>query len=116
MDRDEGIDAIQKALDAIKEAIESHQGTFKVIMPVSCQWLWFNKSNIQPKVLTDLDEEEMKKRLELLEEDELGSSEEDEAAEEEGLVAPKGLDQAADAEEANRGGKENKQDEEEDSD
>jgi len=34
MDRVEGIDAIQKALDAIKEAIESHQGTFKVIMPV----------------------------------------------------------------------------------
>ena len=55
--------------------------------------------------MTDLDEEEMKKRLELLEEDALGSSDEEGAAEEEGLVAPKGLDQAADAEEANRGNK-----------
>lgn len=91
MNREEGIDAVQKALDAIKTTVESHKGSFKIVMA--------------PKVLTDLDEEEIKKRLQLLEEEELGSSEEEGEGggeDDEGLVAPKGLDQAADAEEASR--------------
>ena len=60
--------------------------------------------------MTDLDEEEIKKRLELLEEEEMGSSDE-EGEDEEGMVAPKGLDQAADAEEeAKRKGKKEAED------
>lgn len=85
MNREEGIEAVEKALDAIRTTIESHQGTFKTVMA--------------PKVLTDLDEEEIKKRMEMLEAEEEGMSdeEEEEAGEEEGMVAPKGLDQVADA-------------------
>lgn len=45
-----------------------------------------------------MDEEEIKKRMELLEKDE--DSESEEGEDDDGLVAPKGLDQEADAEEA----------------
>lgn len=59
---------------------------------------------LQPKVVTDLDEEEIKRRMELLglnedNSDDSGSEQEDD----DGLVAPKGLDQEADASEAIRG-------------
>ncbi|KAL3090822.1 hypothetical protein niasHS_007197 [Heterodera schachtii] len=88
MDREGGMEAVTKALDAIRECIESYKGTFKVIVP--------------PKVLADMDEEAAKRRMELLEEQEEEEGGESEAEEEEGMVAPKGLDQAADAEEAAR--------------
>ncbi|KAI6225061.1 Eukaryotic translation initiation factor 2 subunit 1 [Aphelenchoides fujianensis] len=87
MDRTEGIDSVNKALDCIKESIEGAGGTFKIVMP--------------PKAVTNVDEEEIKKRMELMglaEDDEEGSGSEQE--DDEGLVAPKGLDQAADASEA----------------
>jgi len=86
MERTEGIEAVCKALEAIKTTIESFGGSFKVIMA--------------PKVVTDLDEEEIKKRMEALEKEEESDSDEEEGADDDGLVAPKGLDQEADAEEA----------------
>ncbi|VBB32162.1 unnamed protein product [Acanthocheilonema viteae] len=88
LERSEGLEAINKALTLIKNTIESYQGSFKIVMA--------------PKVVTDLDEEEIKKRMETMENlvGEL-SGEEDED-DDDGLVAPKGLDQQADAEEANR--------------
>ncbi|KAI1717388.1 eukaryotic translation initiation factor 2 alpha subunit domain-containing protein [Ditylenchus destructor] len=49
MERVEGIEAVTKALDAIKASIESFGGSLKVIMP--------------PKAVTDFDEDEIKKRL-----------------------------------------------------
>lgn len=68
----------------------------------------------QPKVVTDLDEEEIKRKMELME---LEGGESDEQEDDDGLVAPKGLDQQADAEEATRKAKGAKDDEEdEDSD
>ncbi|KAI6203804.1 Eukaryotic translation initiation factor 2 subunit 1 [Aphelenchoides besseyi] len=106
MDRNDGIESVNKALDCIKNSIESAGGTFKIQMP--------------PKAVTNVDEEEIKKRMELLglaEDDEEGSGSEIE--DDEGLVAPKGLDQAADANEAeqaklNRPNKEEEDDEESD--
>lgn len=47
--------------------------------------------------MSDLDEEEIKKRMELIENEDEDS---DEGDDDEGLVAPKGLDQEVDAEEA----------------
>lgn len=63
--------------------------------------------------MTDLDEEEIKKRMELLEE---GDEEGEGSSDDEGLVAPKGLDQAADKEESNRKEKKQKNDKNEESD
>ncbi|MFH4978566.1 hypothetical protein AB6A40_005275 [Gnathostoma spinigerum] len=86
LERQEGLDAIHNALNVVQSTIESYQGTFKVVMP--------------PKVVTDLDEEDIKKRMELMElEDDQDSGDE---GDDEGLVAPRGLDQQADAEEATR--------------
>lgn len=84
MERVEGIEAVNKALEAIKASIENSKGSFKVMLP--------------PKVVTDFDEEEIKKRMEMMEKEEEESDEEE--GDDEGLVAPKGLDQEADAEEA----------------
>ncbi|TKR93419.1 hypothetical protein L596_007880 [Steinernema carpocapsae] len=85
MERTEGLDAVNNALQCIKEKIESFGGTFKIVMA--------------PKVVTDLDEEEIKKRMELMA---LEEEENSEGSDDEGLVAPKGLDEQADAENANR--------------
>lgn len=65
---------------------------------------------LQPKVVTDLDEEDIKKRMELMElEDDMNSEIDDEEegnrgginddGDDDGLVAPKGLDQQADMQE-----------------
>uniref|UniRef100_A0A914DYT0 Eukaryotic translation initiation factor 2 subunit 1 n=1 Tax=Acrobeloides nanus TaxID=290746 RepID=A0A914DYT0_9BILA len=87
MERTEGMEAVNTALEAIKTTIESFKGTFKTVMA--------------PKVVTDIDEEEIKKKLELMElEGDEGSG--SEAEDDEGLVAPKGLDQEADAEESTK--------------
>ncbi|CAD5207990.1 unnamed protein product [Bursaphelenchus xylophilus] len=89
-DREEGMEAVNNALDKIKQSIEASGGTFKFVMP--------------PKVVTDLDEEEIKKRMELLGLNEENASDSgSEASDDEGLVAPKGLDQEADASEAIHG-------------
>jgi translation initiation factor 2 subunit 1 len=100
MERTEGIDAVNKALEVIRKSIESFGGTFRTIMA--------------PKVVTDLDEEEIKKRLEMmdLERDTDDSEQEDD----EGLVAPKGLDQEADAQEATQKQNGKADDDDEDSD
>ena len=84
MDRTEGIEAVNRALEAINKSIVESKGKFHVVMP--------------PKVVSDLDEEEIKKRMELIENEEDEDSEEGD--DDDGLVAPKGLDQEADAEEA----------------
>lgn len=65
-------------------------------------------------MVTDLDEEEIKKRMELMELNDEEMSDE-EGSDDDGLVAPKGLDQQADAEEAtrkiqNRGGSDGESD------
>ncbi|KHN87144.1 Eukaryotic translation initiation factor 2 subunit 1 [Toxocara canis] len=85
LERSEGLEAVNSALDVIKNTIESHQGTFKVVMA--------------PKVVTDLDEEEIKKRMELMA---LDDEENSSGSDDDGLVAPKGLDLQKDQEEANR--------------
>lgn len=50
--------------------------------------------------MTDLDEEDIKKRMELLEGVEDSDASDEEGNDDDGLVAPRGLDQEADAEEA----------------
>lgn len=85
LERNDGLDAVSNALEEIRKVIESYQGQFRVIMP--------------PKVVTDLDEEEIKKRMELME---LNDEDSEEESDDDGLVAPKGLDQQADAQEASR--------------
>uniref|UniRef100_A0A1I7VB77 Eukaryotic translation initiation factor 2 subunit 1 n=1 Tax=Loa loa TaxID=7209 RepID=A0A1I7VB77_LOALO len=87
LERSEGLEAIDTALSLIKKTIENYQGSFKVVMA--------------PKVVTDLDEEEIRKRMEMMETLVEGLSGE-EGSDDDGLVAPKGLDQQADAEEATR--------------
>jgi len=89
IDRVTGIEFVNTALEAIRESIEASGGTFNVVIP--------------PKVITDEGEEEIKKKMELLE---LSGEEYDnvdsefEGADDDGLVAPEGLDQEADANEA----------------
>ena len=61
---------------------------------------------------TDLDESEMRKKMTELEVEGEGSDDED-REDDDGLVAPKGLDQQLDAEEASRAGNSNKKVEEE---
>ncbi|KAH7668250.1 eukaryotic translation initiation factor 2 subunit 1 [Aphelenchoides avenae] len=71
-DRVEGIDAVNKTLDVIKKSIKSFGGTRKIIMA--------------PAVVTDIDGNEIKKRLELMNlENESDADQEDER-----LRAPKG--------------------------
>uniref|UniRef100_A0AC35TRI5 Eukaryotic translation initiation factor 2 subunit 1 n=1 Tax=Rhabditophanes sp. KR3021 TaxID=114890 RepID=A0AC35TRI5_9BILA len=84
MDKEEGLAAINRCLDAIKTKIEEFKGAFKLVMA--------------PKVVTDYDEEAIKKKLEEME---LNSDEEEEEdVDDDGLVASAALDKAADAEEA----------------
>uniref|UniRef100_A0A7E4UZI5 Eukaryotic translation initiation factor 2 subunit 1 n=1 Tax=Panagrellus redivivus TaxID=6233 RepID=A0A7E4UZI5_PANRE len=83
MERDEGIEKVKIALEAIKQKIESFGGTFHIVL--------------QPKVVTDVEEQERDQKLEEAE----FSGEENE--DDDGLVAPEGLNEEADAEEAKRG-------------
>lgn len=53
LDRDEGVKLLQNVIDKIKASIESFKGRFKVKMP--------------PKVVSDLDEAELARQMELLE-------------------------------------------------
>ena len=97
MEREEGIKKLEKALDDIKNKIESYHGTFKIVMA--------------PKIVTDLEDEERRLELEEDDDDEGGSSADED---DEGLVAPKGLNEEADAEEAKNQGKTAESDEESD--
>jgi len=75
LERPEGLAAVNAALERIRETIEGAGGNFKI--------------TLAPKVVTDLDENEIKKRLELLE---LEGAEVGEEDNEEGMTAPAELD------------------------
>uniref|UniRef100_A0A1I7X090 THUMP domain-containing protein n=1 Tax=Heterorhabditis bacteriophora TaxID=37862 RepID=A0A1I7X090_HETBA len=92
LDRENGLGAVHHALDVVKQTIEKFGGKFAI-------------------------KEEKLELLELEEEDDSGSGDEEDSGEDDdGLVAPKGLDQQMDAEEASRDAKkkENKDKGEED--
>lgn len=79
LERAEGIEAVNRVIETVRLAIEKLNGTYKTITP--------------PKVVSDLEEEELKKRME-----ELGITEDDaEDEDEEGMTAPKSLDEQFDA-------------------
>ncbi|KHJ40770.1 eukaryotic translation initiation factor 2 subunit 1 family protein [Trichuris suis] len=82
-ERAEGLAVVNATLERIKSSIESSGGTFKVVLA--------------PKVVTDWDESEIKRRLELLE---LEGAEVpgDEEEDDEGLTAPADLDEQLDKE------------------
>ncbi|KAJ1346619.1 Eukaryotic translation initiation factor 2 subunit 1 [Parelaphostrongylus tenuis] len=92
LDREHGLSAVNAALNVVKETIEKYGGKFSI--------------KEEARVVTDVDDNDIKKKLELAEIEEEGSDEEDEDESEneddDGLVAPKGLDQQMDAEEASR--------------
>lgn len=69
---------------------------------------------LQPKVVTDLDEKEIKKRLELLELEGVETGEGEDEENEEGLTAPADLDKQVDLEEADGAGDKEGKDEESD--
>uniref|UniRef100_A0A0K0G0U2 Eukaryotic translation initiation factor 2 subunit 1 n=1 Tax=Strongyloides venezuelensis TaxID=75913 RepID=A0A0K0G0U2_STRVS len=83
LDKEDGLNAVNACLEAIKKKIEEMQGTFKLVMA--------------PKIVTDLDEDEIKKKLEALE---LEEDDDESEADDDGLVAPEGLDRAADLQDA----------------
>ncbi|ETN82016.1 S1 RNA binding domain protein [Necator americanus] len=96
LDRENGLTAVNDALNVVKETIEKYGGKFTI--------------KEEARVVTDVDDNDIKKKIELAElEEEEGSDEEDEDESEDedddGLVAPKGLDQQMDAEEASRDAK-----------
>jgi len=108
LERPEGLAAVNTALERIRETIEGAGGNFKVTMP--------------PKVVTDLDETEIKKRMELLELEGAevpGDAEEDN---EEGMTAPAELDLQVEAEQRDQeksgvtGGGAGREEDEEDED
>jgi len=84
MEREQGIEVVNQALEAVKKKIESFGGSFNVVMP--------------PKIVTDLEEEDKQLDLEGEESDNSSGMEDDD-----GLVAPKGLNEEADLEEAAKG-------------
>ena len=90
LDREGGLAAVQSCLDVIKAAIEKKGGKFAI--------------KDEARVVSDMDDDEMRKKLEMLdleaEEDE--DEDEEESGDEDGLQAPKGLDAEVDAEEASR--------------
>ncbi|GMR52806.1 hypothetical protein PMAYCL1PPCAC_23001, partial [Pristionchus mayeri] len=90
LDREDGLTSVQACLDVIKAAIEKKGGKFNI--------------KEAARVVSDIDDEEMRKKMEMLdleaEEDE--DEDEEESEDDDGLVAPKGLDAAMDAEEASR--------------
>ncbi|VDO92718.1 unnamed protein product [Soboliphyme baturini] len=83
LERAEGLAAVNATLERIKDTIESAGGTFKVILA--------------PKVVTDLDEDEIRRKMELLELEtaEVPGDEEDNV---EGMTAPADLDKQVDLE------------------
>jgi len=82
LERAEGLAIVNTAIERIREAVDNSHGAFKVLQP--------------PKVVTDLDEEEIKKKMEEMGIDVNDLTEGDEN--EEGMTAPKGLDEQFDAE------------------
>ncbi|CAJ0577659.1 unnamed protein product, partial [Mesorhabditis spiculigera] len=106
MEKDEGLAAVQNALDVIGKTIESHGGKFNI--------------KEAARVVSEFEDDEARRRKEALEEEEEDETDEDEdeesGSEEEGLVAPKGLDQQMDEQEASQGAKRNGKEEDEDSD
>ncbi|CAI5439562.1 unnamed protein product [Caenorhabditis angaria] len=114
LDREGGLIALNDALNKIKETIEGFKGKFNI--------------KEEARIVTDIDDEKKKKGDEDEEDDESDSDEDEEESDSDGddadgMVAPKGLDQLVDAEEASRdarkkanGGKKDEEDDEDDSD
>jgi len=105
MERAEGIELVNNALESIRTSIEAAGGEFKVVA--------------EPRISSDLDDEEIKKRMELMglnENEGESGSESGEEPDDDGLIAPKGLDQEADANEANAPPKSRPEKADEDSD
>jgi len=88
LERTEGLAAVNTALERIRETIEGAGGNFKV--------------TIAPKVVTDLDENEIKKRMELLELEGAEVPGDEEEDNEEGMTAPAELDLQVDAEQRDK--------------
>lgn len=84
MEHEKGLETINQALEVIKNKIESYGGSFSITSA--------------PRVLTDLEEDENKLRLEDEEESDYSTEGEDD----DGLIAPKGLNEEADKQEANK--------------
>ncbi|CAI4225819.1 unnamed protein product [Auanema sp. JU1783] len=101
LDKETGLESVQKALDVIKDLIEKKGGKFAI--------------KEEARVISDLDEAEMKRKLELaeLEEEDDSDDSDEEESDEDGMVAPKGLDQQMDVEEASRDAKRTAQKDEE---
>lgn len=117
LDREGGLVAVNEVLETIKKAIEGFKGKFLI--------------KEEARIVTDIDDE--KKKLEGEEDEEESEEDEDEEEDEDdvsewvehknliiglqdGLMAPKGLDQQVDAEEASRDNRKKTNDDEEDSD
>ncbi|KAL1237110.1 Eukaryotic translation initiation factor 2 subunit 1 [Trichinella pseudospiralis] len=86
-ERTEGLAAVNATLERIRESIESNNGRFRTILA--------------PKVVTDWDEEDIKRKLELLELESAEVPGDDDDDETEGMVAPAGLDRQYDKEQHN---------------
>ncbi|KRZ07990.1 Eukaryotic translation initiation factor 2 subunit 1 [Trichinella zimbabwensis] len=86
-ERAEGLAAVNATLERIRESIESNNGRFRIILA--------------PKVVTDWDEEDIKRKLELLELESAEVPGDDDDDETEGMVAPAGLDRQYDKEQHN---------------
>ncbi|KRX45777.1 Eukaryotic translation initiation factor 2 subunit 1 [Trichinella nativa] len=86
-ERTEGLAAVNATLERIRESIESNNGRFRIILA--------------PKVVTDWDEEDIKRKLELLELESAEVPGDDDDEETEGMVAPAGLDRQYDKEQHN---------------
>ncbi|KRX61754.1 Eukaryotic translation initiation factor 2 subunit 1 [Trichinella sp. T9] len=101
-ERTEGLAAVNATLERIRESIESNNGRFRIILA--------------PKVVTDWDEEDIKRKLELLELESAEVPGDDDDEETEGMVAPAGLDRQYDKEQHNVVREKDEEEEEEASD
>ena len=80
MDKDNGLASVRNALDVVKDAIEKQGGKFALKEDVRFQCCSTHYLYFQIRVVSDMDEAELKRRLELaeLEGDEEDNSDEDE--------------------------------------
>uniref|UniRef100_A0A915HHD8 Eukaryotic translation initiation factor 2 subunit 1 n=1 Tax=Romanomermis culicivorax TaxID=13658 RepID=A0A915HHD8_ROMCU len=88
LERTEGLAAVNTCLERIKQSIENSGGNFKITMA--------------PRVVTDLDETEIRRRMELLELESAEVPGDDDENDEEGMTAPADLDRQVDLEEKDK--------------
>ncbi|KRY71300.1 Eukaryotic translation initiation factor 2 subunit 1 [Trichinella pseudospiralis] len=99
-ERTEGLAAVNATLERIRESIESNNGRFRTILAVKFCYR-ADDDDDDPKVVTDWDEEDIKRKLELLELESAEVPGDDDDDETEGMVAPAGLDRQYDKEQHN---------------